>query len=137
MKDVLRLVNLSKCLLEVLTTALHFAQIYGKDDVFDVERLIDLLSAFESFREASQSARGDMDSVEFAVPTQSAPDTGREASGMSQMQNPYFHPLRRRNHKHFSVDLHLKGWTRLLPLNRPILFTLTYKAKEHLRDSKK
>ena len=56
-------------------------QIYGKNDVFDVERLIDLLSAFESFREASQSARGDLDSAEFAVPTASNPNTGRAASG--------------------------------------------------------
>ena len=48
-------------------------QIYGKDNVFDVERLIDLLSAFESFREAAQSARGDMDAAEFAVPTASRP----------------------------------------------------------------
>ena len=53
----------------------------GKDDVFDVERLIDLLSAFESFREASQSARGNMD-AEFVVPTaNNTPNTGRPASG--------------------------------------------------------
>ena len=48
-------------------------QIYGKENVFDVERLIDLLGAFETFREASQSARGDLDSSELAVPTTSRP----------------------------------------------------------------
>lgn len=37
------------------------AQIYGKHNVFDAERLIDLLDAFETFREASTSARGSMD----------------------------------------------------------------------------
>ena len=44
-------------------------QIYGKAEVFDVDRLIDLLSAFESFSEASQSARGTLGSAEFVIPT--------------------------------------------------------------------
>ena len=35
--------------------------VYGKNDVFDAERIVDLLGAFESFKESSDSARGDMD----------------------------------------------------------------------------
>lgn len=36
-------------------------QIYGKENNFNAARLIDLLGAYETFREASQSARGSMD----------------------------------------------------------------------------
>jgi len=44
----------------------HFMchQVYGRDTVFDADRLIDLLDAFETFTEASRSARGDMDLTE-------------------------------------------------------------------------
>jgi aarF domain-containing kinase len=35
--------------------------VYGKQGIFDADRLIDLLNAFESFTVASQSSRGDMD----------------------------------------------------------------------------
>lgn len=35
--------------------------VYGKQGIFDADRLIDLLNAFESFTAASQSSRGDMD----------------------------------------------------------------------------
>jgi len=35
--------------------------VYGKAGIFDADRLIDLLNAFESFTVASQSSRGDMD----------------------------------------------------------------------------
>lgn len=34
---------------------------YGKQGIFDADRLIDLLNAFESFTVAAQSSRGDMD----------------------------------------------------------------------------
>lgn len=37
--------------------------VYGKEKVFDADRLIDLLNAFESFTVAAGSARGDMDNV--------------------------------------------------------------------------
>ena len=49
-------------------------QIYGKNDVFDAERLIDLLGAFETFREASQSGMGNLhgSSAEFVLPTNSS-----------------------------------------------------------------
>lgn len=43
-----------------LREALRY-MIYGKNGVFDAERLIDLLSAFENFSLASNSARGDLD----------------------------------------------------------------------------
>jgi hypothetical protein len=36
--------------------------VYGKAGIFDADRLIDLLNAFESFAVAAQSSRGDMDS---------------------------------------------------------------------------
>ena len=35
--------------------------VYGKQGIFDADRLIDLLNAFESFTVASQSSRGNMD----------------------------------------------------------------------------
>ena len=34
-------------------------QVYGKDGVFDADRLIDLLSAFEDYSVASKSAQGE------------------------------------------------------------------------------
>ena len=37
-------------------------QIYGADNVFDADRLIDLLGAFETFRSASASATGGQNS---------------------------------------------------------------------------
>lgn len=37
--------------------------VYGKEKVFDADRLIDLLNAFETFTVAASSARGDMDNV--------------------------------------------------------------------------
>lgn len=36
-------------------------QVYGRNTVFDADRLIDLLVAFESFTEAAKSARGSLD----------------------------------------------------------------------------
>ncbi|KAL4452695.1 hypothetical protein ABPG75_008357 [Micractinium tetrahymenae] len=43
-----------------LQAALRY-MVYGRDTVFDADRLIDLLDAFETFTEASRSARGDLD----------------------------------------------------------------------------
>lgn len=43
-----------------LREALRY-MVYGRDTVFDVDRLIDLLDAFETFTEHSRSARGDLD----------------------------------------------------------------------------
>ena len=37
----------------------HAPQVYGKDGVFDADRLIDLLSAFEDYSVASKSAQGE------------------------------------------------------------------------------
>ena len=52
------LVQASPCLLNTVGCCL---QVYGKNSVFDADRLIDLLAAFEDFAVASKSARGDMD----------------------------------------------------------------------------
>lgn len=63
-------------------------QVYGKDAVFDADRLIDLLTAFEDFSVASRSARGEMDvppprpgSV-FRLPH--VPEAPQSASGAPQ-----------------------------------------------------
>eukprot|EP00877_Chromochloris_zofingiensis_P007733 jgi/Chrzof1/3212/Cz12g16050.t1_COQ8 len=48
-----------------LQAALRY-MVYGKEGIFDADRLIDLLNAFESFTVASQSARGDMDKSGYA-----------------------------------------------------------------------
>lgn len=41
--------------------------VYGKTGVFDADRLIDLLDAFETFTESSRSARGQLDLEEMIV----------------------------------------------------------------------
>jgi aarF domain-containing kinase len=51
-----------------LREALRY-MIYGKNDAFDAERLIDLLDAFETFSEASVSARGDLDLSPVLAPS--------------------------------------------------------------------
>jgi aarF domain-containing kinase len=55
-----------------LRAALQY-MIYGKSGVFDADRLIDLLAAFEAFNESSKSARGTLDLNETVdgVPTSS------------------------------------------------------------------
>ena len=35
-------------------------QVYGKEDIFDAERVVDLLEALETFTAASSSAQGDL-----------------------------------------------------------------------------
>ena len=64
-------------------------QVYGKDSVFDADRLIDLLAAFEDFAVASKSSRGDMDVAPprpgsfFTLPqapTPASPSSATEAS---------------------------------------------------------
>lgn len=58
-----------------LRSALKY-MVYGKDSVFDADRLIDLLAAFEDFSVASKSATGDLDvgpprpGSTFKLPTQ-------------------------------------------------------------------
>lgn len=46
--------------------------VYGKSGIFDADRLIDLLDAFETFTEASKSARGDLDLDPEVIPSQAA-----------------------------------------------------------------
>ena len=53
----------------VVTSYSTAVQIYGKESQFDAARLIDLLGAYESFKVASTSARGAMDSVDMSSPT--------------------------------------------------------------------
>ena len=49
-----------------LREALRY-MVYGKAGIFDADRLIDLLDAFEAFTEASRSARGQLDLDEVIV----------------------------------------------------------------------
>lgn len=65
-------------------------QIYGKEDTFDADRLIDLLGAFETFREASQSARGNMDGDgdAFILPTNDT-TRGRAATSSSGAESAH------------------------------------------------
>lgn len=53
--------------------------VYGKEKVFDADRLIDLLNAFESFTVAASSARGTMDD---------APQVAASSSGGSGAWQP-------------------------------------------------
>ena len=53
--------------------------IYGKNGVFDAERLIDVLSAFEDFKLASVSARGDLDDSS-SMPLGSLPNAPRSST---------------------------------------------------------
>ena len=78
-------------------------QVYGKDSVFDADRLIDLLAAFEDFAVASKSSRGDMDvgpprpGSSFSLPQppsrppiSSATDSSRRRSNMqASTSTPY------------------------------------------------
>ena len=80
-------------------------QVYGKDSVFDADRLIDLLAAFEDFAVASKSSRGDMDvgpprpGSSFSLPQtssrpqiSSAADSSRSTSnGQASTSTPYNH----------------------------------------------
>lgn len=45
------------------------AQIYGKERLFDAERVVDLLQALETFSVASASAQGDRASAAAAAPS--------------------------------------------------------------------
>ncbi|KAL0029176.1 hypothetical protein WJX79_000719 [Trebouxia sp. C0005] len=78
-----------------LRAALKY-MVYGKDSVFDADRLIDLLAAFEDFAVASKSSRGDMDvgaprpGSSFSLPqapsrpqSSSATDSSRRSSNGS------------------------------------------------------
>lgn len=53
---------------ERLREALRY-MVYGKDGVFDAEKLIDLLGAFETFKVSSSSAMGDLDIATRPRPT--------------------------------------------------------------------
>ena len=73
-----------------LRSALKY-MVYGKDSVFDADRLIDLLAAFEDFSVASKSAQGDMDvgaprpGSTFKLPSQ--PGTSQTAGPSSDRRS--------------------------------------------------
>jgi aarF domain-containing kinase len=64
-----------------LREALRY-MVYGKNSVFDADRLIDLLDAFETFTEASKSARGDLDLNLDVVPSSSSSGGGGVINGV-------------------------------------------------------
>jgi aarF domain-containing kinase len=65
----------------LLQAALRY-MVYGKQGIFDADRLIDLLNAFESFAVASQSSRGDMDQEAAAAAAAAAHNgNGRTNNG--------------------------------------------------------
>jgi aarF domain-containing kinase len=68
-------------LLPLPQAALRY-MVYGKQGIFDADRLIDLLNAFESFAVASQSSRGDMDQ-EAAAAAAAHNGNGRTSSSSS------------------------------------------------------
>jgi aarF domain-containing kinase len=59
--------------------------VYGKQGIFDADRLIDLLNAFESFTVASQSSRGDMDQQLLAEEQASARRQAAAAAASSSV----------------------------------------------------
>ncbi|WIA14252.1 hypothetical protein OEZ85_002788 [Tetradesmus obliquus] len=67
-----------------LQAALRY-MVYGKQGIFDADRLIDLLNAFESFAVASQSSRGDMDQEVAAAAAAAA----RNGSSSSSRNGPF------------------------------------------------
>jgi len=76
-----------------LREALRY-MVYGKTGVFDAERLIDLLDAFEAFTEASQSARGQLDlNVNVDVPLNSLPGLNSQATSPSTARTALPAPL--------------------------------------------
>lgn len=78
-----------------LRSALKY-MVYGKDSVFDADRLIDLLAAFEDFSVASKSAQGDMDvgaprpGSSFKLPSQPGKAQTADLSNANSMSN--WHP---------------------------------------------
>lgn len=63
-------------------------QIYGKENQFNAARLVDLLGAYETFKEASQSARGSLDAGK-GVPAVAVP--GAAASPSDSAGGPTQH----------------------------------------------
>ena len=75
-----------------LRSALKY-MVYGKDSVFDADRLIDLLAAFEDFSVASKSAQGNMDvgaprpGSSFKLPSQPGKAQTADLSNANSMSN--------------------------------------------------
>jgi aarF domain-containing kinase len=83
-----------------LREALRY-MVYGKSGVFDADRLIDLLDAFESFTEASRSARGQLDLEVDVIGQHATGDTSETTSivpvarlpGLPSFPAPFSTPL--------------------------------------------
>jgi hypothetical protein len=85
-------------------------QIYGKENQFNAARLVDLLGAYETFKEASQSARGSLDEGK-GVPAVAVPGAApAPASGPTQ---------------HGSFRPAPSAWPRVRPPFPPSLFPST------------
>jgi hypothetical protein len=77
--------------------------VYGKEGMFDADRLIDLLNAFESFTVASTSAIGDLDlqqlkqrqSSALAASTSSSSSSSSSSSGRGPGGNDWMGGLLR------------------------------------------
>jgi aarF domain-containing kinase len=66
-----------------LRESLHY-MVYGKSNVFDADRLIDLLNAFETFTVSTRSATGNLVDTPMALPVPAPPplpSTGNLSSG--------------------------------------------------------
>lgn len=63
--------------------------VYGKQGIFDADRLIDLLNAFESFAVASQSSRGDMDQEQEQAVAAASSSNGNGSRSSSSSVSPF------------------------------------------------
>lgn len=70
-----------------LRAALRY-MVYGKGKVFDVERMIDLLEALETFEGAAKSSRGDMDAAAAPAPAAATTTTAMVPFGNTSIQVP-------------------------------------------------
>ena len=55
----------------------RFRQVYGKEDLFDAERVVDLLEALETFTTASSSAQGELGKPQLGAARCGMPCTPR------------------------------------------------------------
>ncbi len=74
--------------MHVQVTLFTWLQIYGKENHFNAARLVDLLGAYETFKVASNSARGSLDEGRgmpaVAVPGAAATGAAGEIGGPTQ-----------------------------------------------------
>lgn len=92
-----------------LREALQY-MIYGKSGVFDADRLIDLLAAFEVFNESSKSARGQLDLNENVDGVPSASTTSNTSTSLIPASN---------GNGNFSIESLIPGYRGPLPSSLP------------------